>query len=139
MALHQDFLWSHPSLPVGEVAPQGQKGVRADGASPLGLLSYNGEITGSISLGPRPRGALRSLPSIKHLHLFSLPLPAPVSESWWAPPSTATHRETMPEYNFICEASANFDQNGTRKVSKCTPINLSGFQQNSDPGLLIMM
>lgn len=75
MAVYQDFLCSHLSLPVGEVAPQGQKGVRADRASPLGLLSYNGEITGSISLGPRPRGALRSLPSIKHLHLFSPPSP----------------------------------------------------------------
>ena len=134
----QNFLCSHLSLPMGEEAPQGQKGVRADGAEPLGLLSYNGEITCSVSLGPRPRGALRSLPSMKHLPLFSPTLPALGSESWWAPPSTP-HPQRTPEYTFICEASAHSDQNGTRKVSKCTPVILNGFQQNSDPGLLIVM
>lgn len=78
---------------VSGEAPQGQEGVRDDGERPLGLPSYNGEIICSVTLGLRPRGAPRSLLSIRHLPLSSPPLLALGSECWWAPPSTPTPTE----------------------------------------------
>lgn len=137
MALASGLSLQPTQYSCGRAGSQGQEGVRADRASPLGLLSYNGEIRCSISLGPRPRGASRSLTSIKHLPFFSPARPLDQSPGGLYLP--LPHSQRVSECPFICGAPANFDQNGTRKVSKRNPIHLNGFQQNLDLGLLIVV
>lgn len=113
MALTQGFLCSRPTLPAGEAVPRDREAPGLTRAGPLGLLSSNGGMTGSIRLGLRPGGAPGSLLSIKHLPLVS---PSPETRVLVGSTSRSHfHRGSPPP--FLGGASANLDQNGTGEKS----------------------